>query len=199
MGRNKMYYKYFNEQTTGKQVKQILVDILKSVIYAFILTFILSFIIGFRPVYIIGDSMTPEIMKHDVILVKKVAADEIRVGDVITYTGGSSGETNTTHRIYGIVDGVYYTKDEPTVLQWKAEGKTFEDVKEKCEPISYSQVKGRYSNRLVIMGDIVEYLTINNGRKLNIASIIEVVLTITALSFIISIFKGSEVQYESRG
>ena len=94
MGRNKMYYKYFNEQTTGKQVKQILVDILKSIIYAFILTFILSFIIGFRPVYIIGDSMTPEIMKHDVILVKKVAADEIRVGDVITYTGGSSGETN---------------------------------------------------------------------------------------------------------
>lgn len=73
-----MYYKYFNEQTTGKQVKQILVDILKSVIYAFILTFILSFIIGFRPVYIIGDSMTPEIMKHDVILVKK--SQQMRLG-----------------------------------------------------------------------------------------------------------------------
>lgn len=85
------------------------------------------------------------------------------------------------------------------MLQWKAEGKTFEDVKEKCEPISYSQVKGRYSNRLVIMGDIVEYLTINNGKKLNIASIIEVVLTITALSFIISIFRDSEEKYESRG
>ena len=28
MGRNKMYYKYFNEQTTGKQVKQILVDMI---------------------------------------------------------------------------------------------------------------------------------------------------------------------------
>ena len=82
---------------------------------------------------------------------------------------------------------------------YELEGKTFEDVKEKCEPISYSQVKGRYSNRLVIMGDIVEYLTINNGRKLNIASIIEVVLTITALSFIISIFKNTDDKYDSRG
>lgn len=199
MGRNKMYYKYFNEQTTGKEVKQILVDILKSVIYAFILTFILSFIIGFRPVYIIGDSMTPEIMKHDVILVKKVSAEEIKVGDVITYTGGSSGETYTTHRIYGIIDGVFYTRDEPTVLQWKAEGKTFQDVKEKCEKINYSQIKGRYSNRLVVMGDVVEFLTVNNGRKLNIASIIDVVLTITAFSFIIKIFRNAEDKYDSRG
>ena len=194
-----MYYKYFNEQTTGKEVKQILVDILKSVIYAFILTFILSFIIGFRPVYIIGDSMTPEIMKHDVILVKKVSAEEIKVGDVITYTGGSSGETYTTQRIYGIIDGVFYTRDEPTVLQWKAEGKTFEDVKEKCEKINYSQIKGRYSNRLVVMGDVVEFLTVNNGRKLNIASIIDVVLTITAFSFIIKIFRNAEDKYDSRG
>lgn len=194
-----MYYKYFEEQTTAKKIKQILIDILKSAIYAFILTFILSFIIGFRPVYIIGDSMTPEIMKHDVILVKKVDPDKIQVGDVITYTGGSSGETYTTHRIFGIVDGVYYTKDEPTVLQWKAEGKTFEDVKDKCEKINYSQIKGRYSNRLVIMGDLVEYLTVNNGRKLNFYSIIEVVLTIASFSFIVSIFRSAEEKYDSRG
>ncbi len=194
-----MYYKYFEEQTAAKKIKQILIDILKSAIYAFILTFILSFIIGFRPVYIIGDSMTPEIMKHDVILVKKVDPNKIQVGDVITYTGGASGETYTTHRIFGIVDGVYYTKDEPTVLQWKAEGKTFEDVKDKCEKINYSQIKGRYSNRLVIMGDLVEYLTVNNGRKLNFYSIIEVVLTIASFSFIISIFRSAEEKYDSRG
>ena len=143
--------------------------------------------------------MTPEIMKHDVILVKKVDPNKIQVGDVITYTGGASGETYTTHRIFGIVDGVYYTKDEPTVLQWKAEGKTFEDVKDKCEKINYSQIKGRYSNRLVIMGDLVEYLTVNNGRKLNFYSIIEVVLTIASFSFIISIFRSAEEKYDSRG
>lgn len=192
-----MYYKYFNEQTTGKQVKQILVDILKSVIYAFILTFILSFIIGFRPVYIIGDSMTPEIMKHDVILVKKVAEKDIKPGDVITFVKDGS---NVTHRLVGIENGLFYTKDELTVLQWKKEGKTFEEVKSHCdEPFDYSHIKGRYVHRLVIMGDIVEYLTINNGKKLNIVSIIEVVLTITALSFIISIFKNTDDKYDSRG
>lgn len=194
-----MYYKYFNEQTTGQKIKQILIGVIKSVIYAFILTFILSFIIGFRPVYIIGDSMTPEIMKHDVILVKKVAADKIKVGDVITYTGGSSGESLTTHRIFGIVDGVFYTKDEPTVIEWKKQGKTFEEMKDKCEEISYSQIKGRYCNRLVIMGDIVEFLTTNNGRKLNMASIIDVILTIAGFSFIVTIFRNSEEKYNSRG
>lgn len=194
-----MYYKYFYEQSVGKKVKQIFIDLLKSVIYAFILTFILSFAIGFRPVYIIGDSMTPEIMKHDVILVKPVKADQIEVGDVITYTGGASGESYTTHRIFGIVDGIYYTKDEPTVLAWKAEGKTFEEMKEKCEKINFSQIKGRYTNRLVIMGDLVEYFTTENGRKLNIFSIAEVLLTLANFSLIIKIFRTQEEKYNSRG
>ncbi len=194
-----MYYKYFEERTTGKFIKQIAIDVLKCVIYAFILTFIISFIIGFRPVYIIGDSMTPEILKHDVILVKPVDAEDINVGDVITYTGGSSGESYTTHRVFGVENGVYYTKDEPTILKWKDEGKTFEEMKDKCEPINYSQVKGRYVHRLVLMGDLVEYLTTNNGRKLNAYSIFEVVLTIAAFTFIVKIFKQAEDKYEARG
>lgn len=196
---NDMYYKYFEERTTGKAVKQIIIDIVKSVIYALILTFILAFVIGFRPVYIIGDSMTPEILKHDVILIKPVAAEDIEVGDVITYTGGASGESYTTHRVFGVENGVYYTKDEPTVLQWKAEGKTFEEMKHKCEAINYSQVKGRYVHRLVVMGDLVEYLTTNNAKKLNVYSIFEVALTIMAVTFIVKIFKQSEDKYEARG
>lgn len=194
-----MYYKYFEEKTTAKLFKQILADVIKVLIYSFILTFIISFIIGFRPIYIIGDSMTPEILMHDVILVKPVAADDIKVGDVITYTGGESGETYTTHRVFGVENGIYYTKDEPTVLEWKEEGKTFEEMKNKCEPISYSQVKGRYVHRLVVMGDLVEYLTTNKGSKINIYSVFEVVLTIAAFTFIIKIFKQSEEKYEARG
>lgn len=195
-----MYYKYFDEQTTGKKVKQILIDIIKSVIYAFILTFILSFAIGFRPIYIIGDSMTPEIMKHDVILIKSVKEDDIKVGDVLTYTGGSSGEAYTTHRVYEIIDGVIYTRDEPTVLAWKNDDSlTHEQKVAKCEKVNYSQVRGRYVHRFVIMGDIVEYLKTDDGRKLNFYSIIEVVLTITAFSLMISIYKKSDDKYNARG
>lgn len=196
---NEMYYKYFEERTTGTLVKQIITDAVKSVIYALILTFILAFVIGFRPVYIIGDSMTPEIMKHDVILVKPVSAQDIKVGDVLTYTGGASGESLTTHRVFGVENGVFYTKDEPTVLEWQKEGKTFEDVKHRCEAINYSQVKGRYVHRLVLVGDLVEYLTTNNGAKINAYSVFEVVLTIVAFSLILTIFKKSEDRYEARG
>lgn len=195
-----MYYKYFDEQTTGKKVKQILIDVIKSVIYAFILTFILSFAIGFRPIYIIGDSMTPEIMKHDVILIKSVKEDDIKVGDVLTYTGGSSGEAYTTHRVYEIIDGVIYTRDEPTVLAWENDDSlTHEQKVAKCEKVNYSQVRGRYVHRFVIMGDIVEYLKTDDGRKLNFYSIIEVVLTITAFSLMISIYKKSDDKYNARG
>lgn len=194
-----MYYKYFEERTKLGVAKEIAISLLKSVIYAFILTFILAFIIGFRPVYIIGDSMTPEILKHDVILVKPVDAKDIKVGDVITYTGGASGKSYTTHRVFGVENGFYYTKDEPTVLEWKKEGKTFDEVKDKCEEIDYSRVKGRYVHRLVLMGDIVEYLTTNNGSKINAYSVFEVVLTITAFSLIISIFKRTKDKYEARG
>lgn len=196
---NQMYYKYFEERTTGKLVKQIIIDAIKSVIYALILTFILAFIIGFRPVYIIGDSMTPEILKHDVILIKPVAADDIKAGDVLTYTGGASGESLTTHRVFGVENGVFYTKDEPTVLEWQKEGKTFDEVKHKCEAINYSQVKGRYVHRLVLVGDLVEYLTTNNGKKINAYSVFEVILTITAFSLITLIFKKTEDKYETRG
>ena len=192
-----MYYKYFDEQTTGKKVKQILIDIIKSVIYAFILTFILSFAIGFRPIYIIGDSMTPEIMKHDIILVKKVAESDIKPGDVITFVKDGG---NVTHRLVGIENGLFYTKDELTVLEWQAEGKTFEEVKSHCDdPFTYDKVKGRYVHRFVVMGDIVEFLTTDNGRKLNIASIIDVLLTIVACSFIIKIFKNADDKYNARG
>lgn len=195
-----MYYKYFDEQTTGKKVKQILIDIIKSVIYAFILTFILSFAIGFRPIYIIGDSMTPEIMKHDVILIKSVKEDDIKVGDVLTYTGGSSSESYTTHRVYEIIDGVIYTRDEPTVLAWENDDSlTHEQKVAKCEEVNYSQVRGRYVHRFVVMGDIVEFLTAGNGRKLNIASIVDVLLTIVACSFIIKIFKNADEKYNARG
>lgn len=196
---NEMYYKYFEEQTTLKKAKQIAIDVVKSVIYAFILTFILAFIIGFKPVYIIGDSMTPEILKHDVILIKPVAADDIKVGDVLTYTGGASGENYTTHRVFAVEDGVFYTKDEPTVLEWKKEGKTFEDVKIHCEAISYSQVKGRYVHRLVVMGDLVEYFTTNDGTKLNWFSVFEVILTIVGFTYIMKIFKQTEDRYQARG
>lgn len=191
-----MYYKYFEEKTIGKTIKQIAADLLKSVIYAFILTFVIAFIFGFRPVYIVGDSMTPEILKHDLIIVRPVAADDIKAGDVITYTNGNG---LTTHRVFGVENGIYFTKDEPTVLNWQKDGTTFEDVKSNCEEISFSQVKGRYVNRLVLMGDFVEYLTMNEGNKINIISVIEVGLTLAGFSLIIKIFQKAEDKYEARG
>ncbi len=190
-----MYYKYFNEITTATKVKQILIDLLKSVIYALILTLLIAYAIGFRPVYIIGDSMGDEIDKYDLILIKPVKEESIKVGDVITYTGGSSGESLTTHRIFGIEDGMFYTKDEPTVDDWKEAGITFEQVKGKCEPITFERIKGRYVHKFVVVGNIVEFMTLKNGQGLNVASVIDVVLTLAGMYGIILIFRSLEDKY----
>lgn len=194
-----MYYKYFIEKTTWDKIKQIIVFALKSIIYGLALTIIIALIIGYRPVYIIGDSMTPEILKHDVIIIRPVKADEIKVDDVITYTGGASGKGLTTHRIYGIEDGYYYTKDEPTVLEWKEAGKTFSEVKSRCEQISYDRVKGEYLYRFIFIGDCVEFLTTEKNAgatQISIPAIISVLLTIIGCYVMIKIYKQQDDKYE---
>lgn len=58
-------------------------------------------IFGYSFYYVLTESMEPEIMPGEIILGKSVDADELRVGDVVTYTG-ESGELAgkiITHKI----------------------------------------------------------------------------------------------------
>ena len=198
-----MYYKYFiDKKTTFEKIKEIAIWLLKSVIYAAILTIAIAYAIGFRPIYIIGDSMTPTIMKHDLILIKPVERENIKVDDVITYKNSADSSGMTTHRIFRM-DGEYFrTIDEPTYLVLKAQerGETVEnpvDYETDGENIPYEWVLGKVIHVLPGTGAIVEYLTINGmGQKINFFRVAEVLFTLVGIYFIFAIFK-QEDRYES--
>ena len=63
---------------------------------------------GYMPMIVLTDSMHPEIKGGDLVVIKSVDAEDIKVGDVITFFDpNSKSKTTTTHRVIEIktVDG----------------------------------------------------------------------------------------------
>ena len=97
------------------------------------------------------DSMEPTLMVGDVILDKKAKAEEISVGDIVTYKclqGELSGQT-ITHRVVkgpDLKDGVYYF-----TTQGDKKG-SVPDVE-----ISYDQIEGKFERKLQIIGKLYNF------------------------------------------
>ena len=60
---------------------------------------------GARPLTVLSGSMTGTYAIGDVVIVRPVDADELAVGDVITFQARSDDPTLTTHRIVGLAYG----------------------------------------------------------------------------------------------
>lgn len=83
---------------------------LKSVLISFLLTIVLALIIGLRPIIINGGSMLPTLTWNDIIIVYKPKQEEIKVGDILTFT---EGPALVTHRIIKIDEnGDYWTQGD---------------------------------------------------------------------------------------
>ena len=78
----------------------ILFSAIKSFVISLILTIALSFILGYRYVLVNGWSSEPVIPYHSIIMIHKVSADELKVGDYVTFS--MTGEGKITHRISSI-------------------------------------------------------------------------------------------------
>jgi signal peptidase len=66
---------------------------------------------GSRPLTVLTGSMTPTYPAGDVVIVKPADADNLQIGDVITFQPESNNPELTTHRIVGVVltsDGRQY-------------------------------------------------------------------------------------------
>ncbi len=99
-------------------------------------------IFGYSVFRVQTDSMTPFLEVGDVIIDKKVPAEEIKKGDIITYdclSGDLAGQT-ITHRVVTDPEsrnGTYYFQ-----TQGDREGAPLDDI------ISYDQVEGKFVNKL---------------------------------------------------
>lgn len=78
----------------------LLKSAIKSICVAIILTLVLGYIFGYRAIIVIGGSAEPDIHFHSIIVTAKYKAEDLRVGDYVTFS--TTGEVNTTHKIVSI-------------------------------------------------------------------------------------------------
>lgn len=78
----------------------IIFSIIKSFIFSLLFAVALSLILGYRYVLVNGWSSEPVIKYHSVIMIHKVDAKDLKVGDYVTFSYTGAGKI--THRIKSI-------------------------------------------------------------------------------------------------
>lgn len=127
-----------NRKKNTKEVKKILDIIIIILLYNVILVFISCFnkidnisLFGYKAYIITTNSMQPSIYSGDIVIVKEVDEDELKIGDLITF---KQNNKVITHRITNIeiisTQKIYTTKgdnnnieDEQKVQHYMIEGK----------------------------------------------------------------------------
>lgn len=104
-----------------------------SVIAAGVALIIVPKAVGGRPLTVLSGSMTGTYDVGDVVIVKPVDTDDLRVGDVITFQAVSDDPTLTTHRIVAFAFG---SDGKQFVTQGDANGA------QDLAPVKPAQVKG---------------------------------------------------------
>ena len=120
--------------------------------------FFIPKVLGYKPYNVLTGSMEPTYPVGSLIYVKKVAADTLKIGDVITMENGG---TPITHRIIDIDSGqqLVYTQGDANQT---ADGATpFDEIKGKVAAIHFP-----------FMGKIFQTMQSGNGRKVFIIAII---------------------------
>ncbi len=109
-------------------------------------------VLGHRVLTVISASMEPAIHTGDVIIVRPVAypAQEIKVGDVITFRAKGKADMLITHRVVGTV----LVNGKPVAFTTKGDANETEDL----ALVAPEQVVGRYGWRVPYFGFISTFL-----------------------------------------
>lgn len=93
----------------GGYFKMALKSILLGVVIGIFVIIAIGYFLGYKPIIINGGSMLPTLTWGDIIIVYKPAKEDIKVGDILTFSFGE-GESMVTHRVIEIdEDGNFYT------------------------------------------------------------------------------------------
>lgn len=109
-------------------------------------------IFGYQVYRVSSGSMSPVLEVGDVILSHKVDADDIHVGDIVTYLG-DEGEYRDMLITHSVITAPHKAADGDLILgtQGVAEGATPDPE------ISISQVKGKFVARLTFLNDVYTF------------------------------------------
>ena len=141
-------------------------------------------VFGYSCYYVLTQSMEPEILAGDMILGKKVAVEELQIGDIITYEGetGSFEDKIITHKIIDIQDGSITTQGVANDLP--------------DPPIVGSQVISRYVATVPCAGKIFSLINSKLGFLFLIVTPL-VLLIINEVSIIVKAFKEEKEEHLS--
>lgn len=143
-----------------KKIDKILVSILISfIVVSLILSVVFTYyrsqnkivnIFGYSVCYVISGSMEPALEVGDAILIKDVAAEDIEVGDVITFMSqsGQLAGAYITHRVTSITVGENY------FFTTKGDANSVAD----SEIVSFDQIEGVYQQKLAIIKAAISIL-----------------------------------------
>lgn len=101
---------------------------------------------GFKSFVIVSESMEPTIITGDAIFVKKVAQEDLKVNDIISFQDSNSVNT---HRIIEITE-------EDDAIKYTTKGDN--NQKEDKEKVTYDKIEGKYQFKINGFGKITEIL-----------------------------------------
>lgn len=108
------------------------------------------------PMIVLTDSMYPEIESGDLIICKRKAPEEVKVGDIICFFDPAGNGTSTvTHRVVEI------TTDENGGLAWVTKGDA--NNAEDQAKVPADQLVGVYSIRIAGVGNVAMFMQTTQG------------------------------------
>jgi len=139
-----------------KKLLKILFGVLKAVLVIAVVSavFLLIFTVfnpvkEFRVLKVMSGSMEPAIKVGSIVFVKKTDANELKVGDIITYKSDGESGVSITHRLVGIEN-----KDDSTVFKTKGDANNIEDTSE----VLLSQVEGKVMVSVPLLGYLSDWV-----------------------------------------
>ena len=99
---------------------------------------------GYKPLIVASDSMQPNIISGDLVIVKQIDAEELMTGDVIAFK-----ENNGTVTVHRIVDMI--TSKGEVYFETKGDNRTTTDA----ALTAGESVVGKFSSRIVGLGNFI--------------------------------------------
>ena len=109
--------------------------------------------LGFKAFIVLTGSMEPEISAGDVVIINNVNQQNVRIGDIITYSVGGTNQT-VTHRVIEITQ-----KNGKTYYKTKGDNNNSTD----SDLVEYEQIIGTVSFTIGKIGLIVNALKTTGG------------------------------------
>lgn len=169
----------------AKNLKIIVGIILVVIIYNILLIVISEIdgmkkfnIFGYQSYIIISNSMQPELSEEDVVIVKQIEEDKIKINDIITYIKDGK---SITHRVIGITE-----IDGHKEFKTKGDNNSLEDL----ESINYEQIRGKVIFKIPLLGKIIQFM------KDQI--IILIIILICLIAFLLNMQKRDKQEIRKR-